>query len=429
MCVLAAILAAGLASYALPPSEYRIVPGTNAIRPSHKTVVYLEDKSAFKTNSWFEWSARRGHMDEVNGEVVYTAPSDPGYDVITLTVWENDKVVVQHSTPILVFTELVILKADDYVSWNGAIEDNWKYYLEYLVNEKHVKNSVGIITICLSPDYAAPGTFIEDTRTWHDTGYVEFWHHGLGHVYDTEFNPARWTEFWHTPYEFQKTALEEGLTFARQYLGFPITTFGAPFDLTDDTTRRVIDESADIQVCFGNPVGTTKMLLTPIDVDEEIPVGVPNFQHFLSTFSECLSEERPYLVVQVHPGMQEFRDNFDQFRSMIDFLIGQKVTFVTPKEFYDFTVSGLFPLDKCLDSDCDGHCDFDECQEDPDNDGIPNFLDYDSDGDGVLDAVEFGLKTAAYNVEAPTTLPLGYVPLAFALGAAGLCHRAFRRSK
>ena len=45
-------------------------------------------------------------------------------------------------------------------------------------------------------------------------------------------------------------------------------------------------------------------------------------------------------------------------------------------------------MDLNLDSDNDGVPDVEEGQEDPDDDGIPNYLDDDSDGDGISDTIE-----------------------------------------
>jgi len=56
------------------------------------------------------------------------------------------------------------------------------------------------------------------------------------------------------------------------------------------------------------------------------------------------------------------------------------------------------------DSDGDGIPDSVEGTGDPDNDGLPNYLDPDSDNDGVPDATEWALGSDPYDVLNPTEL-------------------------
>ncbi len=61
------------------------------------------------------------------------------------------------------------------------------------------------------------------------------------------------------------------------------------------------------------------------------------------------------------------------------------------------------------DSDGDGILDQTEGVGDPDMDGIPNFLDLDSDGDGVPDVTEHRLGTDPYDPFHPTPMPVAGV--------------------
>jgi len=67
------------------------------------------------------------------------------------------------------------------------------------------------------------------------------------------------------------------------------------------------------------------------------------------------------------------------------------------------------------DADGDGILNAAEGAQDPDDDGIPNFLDTDSDRDGVPDALEHALDTNPYDVDNPTDVPLIAWPVALAL--------------
>jgi sugar lactone lactonase YvrE len=80
------------------------------------------------------------------------------------------------------------------------------------------------------------------------------------------------------------------------------------------------------------------------------------------------------------------------------------------------------------DSDNDSIPDSVEGMDDPDGDALPNFIDPDSDNDGVLDALEHALGTDPYDVDNPTELPLGTLAIVLitaltTVGAAALHRR------
>jgi hypothetical protein len=80
-------------------------------------------------------------------------------------------------------------------------------------------------------------------------------------------------------------------------------------------------------------------------------------------------------------------------------------------------VAGYYPG---ADEDGDGMTNAEEGGIDLDEDGIPNFLDDDSDRDGVSDATEHALGTDPYDVENPTQVPLVWWPVALALALSGV---------
>ncbi len=82
------------------------------------------------------------------------------------------------------------------------------------------------------------------------------------------------------------------------------------------------------------------------------------------------------------------------------------------------------------DSDYDGILDIIEGAEDIDGDGVPNYLDLDSDGDGRSDRTEQSLGTDPYDAASPVSMPLQTVPCALALLLAGwLTRRRAARSQ
>jgi hypothetical protein len=82
-----------------------------------------------------------------------------------------------------------------------------------------------------------------------------------------------------------------------------------------------------------------------------------------------------------------------------------------------------------LDSDGDSIPDSVEGIGDPDGDGILNFLDLDSDGDGVPDAVEYALGTNPYDPDNPTDVPAPWWPVAAGLLVTGIVVLALRRRR
>jgi hypothetical protein len=363
----------------------------------------------------YDWSASRGVIEDSGAVATYTAPDEPGWVVISVEAWDGADKVFEKSTPIMVFKQFVILKADDYESWDGTIHDNWRYYLDYLVNEKHVKNSVGVIAACLDPQYTTVGPFIDDTAAYSSKGMVEYWCHGLFHDYDTAHYPPQWTEFFNTPYEFQRDRLQRSQQLAYGYLGDFFHTFGASFDEYDDATVRAINESNKFETWFGGPKATNKTQIGAIGYFLENPTGLPNYALFLLHWIQPSNFQNNYTVLQTHPNYQTFRDNFDQFRQVIDYLISEKATFITPVEYSRLMTQHVWPLDPYADADNDGMSDFKEGREDMDQDGLPNFLDGDSDGDSVGDAAEIAFGTDPYDASGPTNLPLGSCPSCFAL--------------
>ncbi len=78
-----------------------------------------------------------------------------------------------------------------------------------------------------------------------------------------------------------------------------------------------------------------------------------------------------------------------------------------------------------LDQDDDGLADSVEGTDDPDGDQIPNYLDPDSDNDGVYDWVEFSLGTPVYDPGNPTVVPIDWLPTT--LGLLGIALLRLRR--
>jgi hypothetical protein len=287
----------------------------------------------------------------------------------------------------MVFRQFIILKADDWKRAIGGVDQNWAFYLDYIVKEKRLKTSVGVIGQYIDPQWPdwSPGLYLTQLadymKAMHATGRVEFWNHGYDHS-----GATNWAEFYNMPYDWQKTHLNLTQDVARSVLGFPLTCFGAPFNYTDEITITVMDECAEQKAWFFGPDDPRNQKVSPGRFGGEIEdvAGYPSFAFFLQTYMPGAV----YAVLQHHPDYDTFRASFSEFEQIIDHLIAQKATFILPTEYARLFNGGIFPLDPDADSDGDGILDIVEGQGDADHDGIPNFLDTDSDGDGIPDAVE-----------------------------------------
>lgn len=362
-----------------------------------------------------EWSATGGTVSGAGDSATFTAAGEPGWAIVTLTVYEGETALAERHCALLVYRQFAIIKADDYVSWTGASSPEWLDYLEYMNEERRAPHSVGVITLCLETYQTGGATeFVETLRALHYSGYAEVWHHGYDHQGDLLANPP-WAEFFNTDFEYQQGHLETGLSLSRTVLGFPMTAFGPPFGLTDSTTTAVVDGASDLRVWMdGEPDAETFTLDLRQSGLVENPVGVPNYTFFLSTYTP----DWEYALLQIHPGYLGlggeplFQQNFDDFVQILDYLEAAGVTFIRPTDYYALKFEGLFPLHPQADTDGDGVADFDEGQQDADNDGLPNFLDADSTGAATAalsgltaDPIGPGTVGISYDLSHPLGLP------------------------
>ncbi len=373
-----AIALPGLASAAIPDS-LSVVASAKYVRTGNTVALHVDPAGSLQPGWTYAWSATNGSISGAGPSVTFTPSSNPGWAIASVTISESGSPSLKRSAAMLVYKQFVLIRADDYLSWNGVLGSNWQYFLDYVATEKKVKSSVGIISICLT-FYSGDEPFITTTQAAVQSGYVEMFHHGYDHDYDRYHNPADWMEFWNTDYTHQKTHLQMGEDLVKNLMGITMHSFMAPFGASDSVTTQVIDESQDINVWFYGQPDTQKLLVNDICWVEQ-PAGTPLLAVLQYNYNPAL----PVFQVQVHPGEDTFYSNFDQFRQIINYLLAAKVTFILPSEYYGLVHDGVFPLDPAADSDGDGLLDVDEGQSDPDHDGLPNFLDTDSNGDGVPD--------------------------------------------
>lgn len=225
----------------------------------------------------------------------------------------------------------IILKMDDLkVYKNGTFKPQWQQFVDIL-KEKNIKGSVGIINETLSTASVSYLNWIKQLDT---LGIVEFWHHGLDHKRNN-LEPPNPGEFSGTNYTYQSDHFNQSMQLAKEKLGIVYHTFGAPYNKTDDTFIKVLNEHDNVIKVwlYGDPDADTDVLvLQRYNMHLEKRVGEPDMEAFMAGYER--NRDKPYLVLQGHPGNWDASD-FKEFNRIIDFLIKEGVKFVTPLEYYN----------------------------------------------------------------------------------------------
>lgn len=222
----------------------------------------------------------------------------------------------------------IIIKVDDLKkNWDGKVHPMWQKLVDF-VRQRKIKASIGIICNSLEGDNPLYFQWIKDL---HATGIIEFWNHGYDHA-EWQENGKKLQEFSGSTYEHQKQHMSKSNQLAREKLGFPFLTFGAPFNAIDKTTVKVLEEDPDIKIwLYGdlkNPAG--KIVLDRVGVNIENPTFVPDLQKFIAGYAKY--PEREVFTIQGHPTHWN-EDRWAQFVKIIDFLTEQKAIFMTPAEY------------------------------------------------------------------------------------------------
>ncbi|CAM3049340.1 carbohydrate binding domain-containing protein [Rariglobus hedericola] len=222
----------------------------------------------------------------------------------------------------------IVVKLDDLADRRGKVHDRWKRVTDF-AHERKIKIDLGIVANSLEGEKAEYFQWIKDQRA---TGRVGFWWHGWDHA-EWKEGEKRMFEFGGTSYEHQKKHLDDSQRLAREKLGFPFVAFGAPFNVADATTVRVLGEDKDMRVwMYGPPDATADKIVLgrAFAVSIEQPTFVANYPEFIEGYAH--NRGAGYFVIQGHP-MQWNDERYENFTRIMDFLIGQKAEFVFAEEF------------------------------------------------------------------------------------------------
>lgn len=225
----------------------------------------------------------------------------------------------------------VILKMDDLrANTNHSYNKNWQELVNTIRRYK-IKAALGLIAEDLPK---ASQSYKDSLKQWHDSEFFEIWNHGWNHKrknYPPYYNNK--SEYSGTSYEFQKECFEKSMALAKSELGITMKTFGAPFNQTDDSFFKVIEENKDIKVwLYGRNNSYSGLILKRGTKNQlESATGVVSYNSFLTAFQ---NNKTPYLVLQGHPGKWD-ENSFLEFDRVINFLKKQEVIFVLPHEYYE----------------------------------------------------------------------------------------------
>ncbi len=230
---------------------------------------------------------------------------------------------------------IIILKLDDFTPRGSnpekgqVLSDNFRRTIDFLRKRK-VHFSLGIVCNSLE---TASNAFCDWIREAHKAGDIQFWFHGWDHREYPKENGRRVTEFCRRSYELQKEAFDKSQALAEKRLGFRFKSFGAPFNQTDNTTAKIMKEHPEITTWLFGPNQHSSDACRVLErrLDLEIPVMRPNADEFIRRYKNYGTLPQ-YLILQGHPNAWGGKIR-PQFTKIVDFLLAEGCTFMTPEEF------------------------------------------------------------------------------------------------
>jgi len=120
-------------------------------------------------------------------------------------------------------------------------------------------------------------------------------------------------------------------------LAFRLHAFGAPYNMSDSITTKVVPENPNYNVLIlvkaKTPVGCKLIPMNNLVVIEN-GTGKPEFNLFLKNFEKENAQSLPYIVLHGHPNQYTTPEKKEEFKKVIQFLLEKKVQFINPDEFY-----------------------------------------------------------------------------------------------
>ena len=229
--------------------------------------------------------------------------------------------------------KVAILKFDD-LGYNkemfplDGIHPLFKKIIDYCV-ERGIKSSHGIVGKTVED---APLEYCEWIKNLHKSGMVEFWCHGYRGraTVDGVLEPAEFE----VDYDLQLDSLKKSQDVAMRKFGFVYKTFGPHYSGQNADTAKALKEVPDIKLVFYWPDDLAKAanVMSLPRTGLESPTGRPNFEAFKKSFDQRKGASP--VVIQGHP-WGFYNEGWDDLVKVIDFLVEDGWTFMTPSEYYN----------------------------------------------------------------------------------------------
>lgn len=302
-----------------------------AVRVNDSTIVKAEFDSGIITNNSsfiYKWETDFGTVKGSGESAIFYAPNENGSANIKVTMIGQNADSIDQAYEILVYKQFIILKADDFTfDAYYVITPRWQTFLNYVM-DNNLRAGLGLVGKSLTEGNVIYYKYLKEIN---NTGYFEIWNHGYSHeVNSKDENGNTYHEYWNTSFEYQKGNLVRTQYLAEDKLGIQLKTIGTPGNAYDENTLKAIDEIPELSIwIFGNYKSSKFIISERSDV--EFPALNPDYNKFILNYDP----HKEYLVLQIHPNSWT-EDRFSQFNNIVQFLKQQKVSFVTPYQYYEY---------------------------------------------------------------------------------------------
>ena len=289
------------------------------VKDSTTIQVSLDSSAA---NPIYQWRTSIGRIEGQGNQVMFIAPDTGGIARVHLSVLSGATLLYERNFSILVYKQLVILAADDLKFFiSDILPPQWDRFISY-IKSKGIVSGIGLIGRSL---VEGNSSYLALVASLQSSGNFEIFNHGYTH----DLTP-QWDEFQNTTYDFQKEHLLLTQDLAQSTVNITLHAFVAPGGYIDSNTIKAIDEIDDIKIWFGGDPRSTKIVLNEPYCHIESPTFYPNYQEFVSRYSP----DSGLYVFHFHPYEWDDR-GFGDFQKIIEYLIQEGVTFVTPTQYYE----------------------------------------------------------------------------------------------
>jgi peptidoglycan/xylan/chitin deacetylase (PgdA/CDA1 family) len=309
-------------------TDKHFISSKSLLKTDDSTEVQIEYETNESDRITYSWSVNFGSIVSNGEKVLYKAPSIPCMATIRVQI-VDDAQCLMDSIRILVYKQIIILKADDFQFNQGSlVSQEWLNFIN-LVKNKNIRASLGLIGRSLenidSHSLKQLKELICDDR-------IELWNHGYDHLISKKDNQGNlYWEFKNTSLQQQKEHILLTQELTKEKLGIVLHAFGAPGNAFDQNTQEAVNSIDDIKIWFFGSNESTKLVLGRF-AEIEFPTHNPDYNRFIGNYDST----KDYLALQIHPNSWD-GVRLNEFEKIVDFLVQERVTFLTPFEYYRYS--------------------------------------------------------------------------------------------